>query len=105
MKYISTRANAPTLSFTDAVLAGLASDGGLYVPASLPRFAASEIAGWAQLSYQELAHRIMLPFVGDDLTSAQLRDIIEKSYSGFRHPAIAPLTQYTTRCCMPRDGP
>jgi len=59
MKYISTRGKAPTLSFGDVLLAGLANDGGLYVPETLPQFSQEEIASWASLSYQELAFKVM----------------------------------------------
>lgn len=93
VKYISTRGQAPELSFEDVVLTGLASDGGLYVPDRLPQFSAKEIAGWAGLSYEELAFRIMSPFVAGAVPDAQLKDIIARSYSGFRHPATAPLVQ------------
>ncbi len=93
MKYISTRGQAPALSFEDAVLTGLASDGGLYVPETLPKFDSATIASWAGLSYQDLALEIIKPFIDGALTDSELSAIIEKSYSNFRHPAIAPLVQ------------
>jgi len=93
MKYISTRGDAPTLNFEEAVLAGLATDGGLYVPESLPKFSHEEIASWAGLSYQELAFNIMSPFVDGEISDSDLKAIIEKAYSSFRHDAIAPLVQ------------
>ncbi len=93
MKYISTRGQSPALTFEDAVLAGLASDGGLYVPETIPQFSREEIASWAGLSYQELAFRVMSPFVAGELSDDDLRALIEKSYSTFRHDAIAPLVQ------------
>lgn len=93
MKYISTRGDAPALSFEEVVLTGLASDGGLYVPQQLPEFSAQEIATWSALSYQELAFKIMQPFVGGELDDSELQNIIAKAYAGFRHPAIAPLIQ------------
>ncbi len=93
MKYISTRGLAPALTFEEAVLAGLASDGGLYVPETIPEFSPQEIASWAGLSYQELAFRLMTPFVADEVSADDLRSLIEKSYSTFRHDAIAPLVQ------------
>ena len=68
MDYISTRGSAPALDFEGATLAGLASDGGLYVPREWPRFSADEIAAMAGLPYAELAARVMQPFVGDSLT-------------------------------------
>ncbi len=93
MKYISTRGQSPALNFEEAVLAGLASDGGLYVPETIPQFSRDEIASWAGLSYQELAFRVMAPFVAGELSDDDLRSLIEKSYSTFRHDAIAPLVQ------------
>src|SRR5690554_948959 len=93
MKYISTRGQAPALSFEQVVLTGLAPDGGLYVPETLPEFSQQEIASWAGLSYQELAFNIMSPFVDGAVPDADLKNIIADSYAGFRHPAIAPLVQ------------
>lgn len=93
MKYISTRGQAPTLSFEDVVLTGLASDGGLYVPANIPQFSREEIAGFRSLSYQELAFKIIAPFVDGEISDADLKAIIAKSYAHFRHSAIAPLVQ------------
>ncbi len=93
MKYISTRGEAPSLSFEDVVLTGLASDGGLYVPESLPKFSQEEIASWAGLSYQDLAFKIIAPFVAGEVPDADLKKIIDDSYATFRHDAIAPLVQ------------
>ncbi len=93
MKYISTRGQAPSLSFEDVVLTGLASDGGLYVPETLPKFSKETIASWVGLSYRELAFEIMSPFVDGEVPEAELKAIINKSYDGFRHSAIAPLVQ------------
>lgn len=93
MKYISTRGQAPTLSFEEVVLTGLASDGGLYVPETLPYFSKDEIASWVGLSYEELAFKIIAPFIDGELSDAELKAIIAKSYSTFRHTAKAPLVQ------------
>lgn len=93
MRYISTRGQAPELDFRGVLLAGLASDGGLYVPASIPQFSPREIAEFADLSYQELAQKIITPFIGDFATSAELSAMIDKAYRTFRHAAIAPLVQ------------
>lgn len=93
MKYISTRGNAPSLNFEDVVLTGLASDGGLYLPETLPKFSKEEITSWAGLSYQALAFKIISPFVDGEVADDELKEIIDKSYSTFRHPAIAPLIQ------------
>jgi threonine synthase len=93
VKYISTRGQAPALTFEEVVLTGLAPDGGLYVPETLPKFSAEEIASWAGLSYQELAFKVMSPFVAGAIADDDLKQIIESAYSGFRHSAIAPLVQ------------
>lgn len=93
MKYISTRGTAPVLGFEDVLLTGLASDGGLYVPESLPHYSAAEIASWSALDYSQLAYRIIQPFVADAIKDADLRAIIDDSYAQFRHAAVAPLVQ------------
>lgn len=93
MKYISTRGQAPSLSFEEVVLTGLASDGGLYVPETLPEFSREEIASWAGLSYQELAFKVMSPFVAGEIPDDDLRGLIDAAYASFRHQGIAPLVQ------------
>ncbi len=93
MRYISTRAKAPDLSFEEAMLTGLARDGGLYVPEQVPVMAKEDIASLAGLSYEETAFRVMRPFIGDTFTDAEFRDLIAKAYAGFDHPARAPLKQ------------
>jgi threonine synthase len=91
--YISTRGQAKPLSFEDAVLAGLASDGGLFVPDVVSQFAPHELVAMSGLSYTELALRVMQPFIGKAVPEQDLRRLIEGAYKGFRHPAIAPLKQ------------
>ena len=93
MRYISTRGQAPELSFEETMLTGLARDGGLYVPATLPFFAPGEIAAMAGLSYEEVAFRVMRPFLGDSFTDQEFGDIIARAYAGFGHAARAPLKQ------------
>ena len=93
MKYVSTRGEAPELSFEDVVLTGLASDGGLYLPKELPSFSQDEIASWTGLEYRELAFRIISVFVDGEIADVDLKKIIDTSYDGFRHDAIAPLVQ------------
>ena len=94
MDYISTRGRAPALDFEGATLAGLASDGGLYVPREWPRFSEAEIAAMAGLSYAELAQRIMQPFVGDSLTPERLLELTRAAYGRFAHAAVTPLKQF-----------
>lgn len=93
MQYISTRGTAPKVDFKGALLAGLASDGGLYVPETVPTLSPAEISALAGLSYPELALKIMTPFVGDSFTQADLKRMIDTAYGNFRHTAVAPLTQ------------
>ncbi|QIB66864.1 threonine synthase [Kineobactrum salinum] len=93
MKYISTRGGAPALDFEQVLLTGLAQDGGLYLPETLPRFSADEIAAMAELDYPQLAQRIIEPFVGDCIPAADLQQIIVDTYAVFRHNAVAPLVQ------------
>src|SRR5690606_13689278 len=93
MKYISTRGRAPALNFEQVLLTGLAPDGGLYVPETLPVYSGAEIQSWIGLSYTELAFRIIKPFVDDCIPPADLKAIIDETYVDFRHPAIAPLVQ------------
>jgi len=93
MRYISTRGQAPALNFEDVLLAGLASDGGLYVPENLPRFTQEQIASWADLPYHELAFNVMRPFVTDSIPDADFKQILQETYGVFAHSAVAPLRQ------------
>ena len=93
MHYVSTRGAAPTLGFGAAMMTGLARDGGLYVPASVPVMPEGEIAALAGLPYEEVAFRVMWPFVDGAFGEAELRGLIAKAYAGFGHAARAPLMQ------------
>lgn len=93
MRYISTRGQAPTLSFSEAMMTGLARDGGLYVPETVPVMSAEEIAALAGQPYEEIAFRVMWPFLGDTFTQEEFRGLIAKAYAGFGHAARAPLVQ------------
>jgi len=93
MKYISTRGNAPELTFEDVLLTGLASDGGLYVPKEVPQFSLEEIESWRDLSYTELAHKVIYPFVEGSVDSESLQTMINEVYNSFGHKAVAPVQQ------------
>ena len=93
MRYVSTRGQAPVLSFEEVMLAGLARDGGLYVPQSWPQLSADEIAGLAGQSYEAAAFRVMRPFIGDAFPDAEFRRLIDEAYASFDHPARCPLLQ------------
>ncbi len=95
MKYISTRGNAPELSFEDVLLTGLAADGGLYVPKDIPQFSLEEIESWRDLPYTELAFKIIYPFVEGSVDAEALKKMLASVYNNsvFGHKAIAPLQQ------------
>ncbi len=93
MRYISTRGEAPTLDFVDVMLAGLARDGGLYVPESWPRLDAAAISGFAGRPYAEVAVEVIRPFIGGTIADADLSRMAREAYGGFRHPATVPLVQ------------
>lgn len=89
MRYVSTRGQAPELGFTDVLLAGLASDGGLYVPAEWPRLPQGTIG----MSYAERAAQVMQTFVGDEIAPDALLAMCTAAYATFDHPAVVPLVQ------------
>ena len=93
MRYISTRGTAPALTFEEAMLSGLARDGGLYVPETIPQMNADDIRALHGLSYEEIAFRVMRPYVGDGFTDEVFADLIAEAYAGFGHGARAPLVQ------------
>ena len=97
MKYVSTRGDAPELGFCDAVLAGLARDGGLYVPAHWPTLSTEKIASFAGKPYKDVAFDIISPFVDGEIPDTDLKGMIEEAYSTFHNPAIAPLVQLDHR--------
>ncbi|MBK1872837.1 MULTISPECIES: threonine synthase [Marinobacter] len=96
MRYISTRGEAPALGFEDVLLTGLAPDGGLYVPESLPHFSLEEIRSWRGLPYTQLAFNIMYPFVEEAIPEADFRHMLDETYAAFAHKAVAPLVQLDT---------
>ncbi|MDJ0826083.1 MAG: threonine synthase [Rhodobacter sp.] len=93
MRYISTRGQAPVLSFEEAMLTGLARDGGLYLPETIPQMTLDDIAALAGRPYEDIAFRVMRPFIGDAFTDADFTEIIAKAYATFTHAARAPLVQ------------
>ena len=93
MRYVSTRGEAPALGFCDALLAGLARDGGLYVPLEWPRFSPDEIRGMRGLAYPDLAVRLLTPFIGDEIEPKTFRRIVAEAYSTFSHDAVCPIVQ------------
>ncbi|MFA6264843.1 MAG: threonine synthase [Pseudolabrys sp.] len=93
MHYVSTRGAGAKLDFVEVMLAGLARDGGLYVPTAWPSLSKEAIAGFAGRPYAEVAVEVIKPFVGNAIAEADLARIAHEAYGTFRHPAVAPLTQ------------
>ncbi len=93
MKYVSTRGEAPVLGFSDALLAGLARDGGLYLPESYPQFSAEDIRNLRGKSYVEIALAVLSPFVNGEIPAAEFEKMVRESYGSFRHDAVCPLVQ------------
>ncbi len=93
VKYVSTRGEAPVLDFEDVLLAGLARDGGLYLPLTWPRFATDEIRAMAGQPYDHVAFEVISRFTGDTFSEAELREMLSQAYATFNHPAVTPLRQ------------
>jgi threonine synthase len=93
MRYVSTRGQAPAAGFVDAVLGGLAPDGGLYVPERWPQISADEIAGFAARPYAEVAAQIIGAFAEGEIAAADVADMCADAYATFAHAAVVPLVQ------------
>ena len=91
MKYISTRNSSKEYSFKDVFIKGLADDGGLFVPKQIKKYSTEELESLSGLSYQDLAKKIIYPFIGDFMTVNELSDIVDKSYSVFRKDNVVDL--------------
>ncbi len=96
MRYVSTRGQAPASGFAEVLLAGLAPDGGLYLPESWPVFSPAELRAMRALAYPELAARVIAPFAAGSFTEAELAALLREAYAGFAHPAVCPLVQLET---------
>ena len=93
MRYVSTRGQSPSVGFVDAVLAGLAPDGGLYVPEAWPTFTADEIAAFAGRPYHEVAAAVIGAFAGEEIAPDVLLEMCREAYATFNHTAVVPLVQ------------
>jgi len=93
MRYISTRGQSAAVGFTEAVLGGLAPDGGLYVPEAWPQFSADRIAAFAAMPYAQVAAEVLGAFAGDEIPTADLRAMCEEAYATFSHKAVVPMVQ------------
>src|SRR5262245_10580970 len=96
VRYVSTRGEAPPLGFIEVTLAGLARDGGLYVPETWPALSPESIAALAGKPYAEAAVEVIRPFVGDAISEGELSRLAREAYGTFRHPAVVPLAQFDT---------
>lgn len=97
MRYVSTRGEAPSLGFCDVLLTGLARDGGLYVPETWPTMDRGAITGLFGKPYAEVAVEVIRPFVGGEISDADLMRMAQEAYATFRHPAVVPLDQIAPR--------
>ncbi len=93
MFYLSTRGEAPKISFTEALLAGLAPDGGLYVPETMPRLSPEILRGFAGAPYVDVAQTVISPFLDDTFAPDDFRAMLVAAYETFRHKAVTPLAQ------------
>ncbi len=93
MRYSSTRGGVEPIGFAQAVMMGLATDGGLLLPQSIPQVDPASLKRWAGLSFQELAVEVMLPFVDEDLNRNELEHLVQRSYASFSHPEVTPVVE------------
>lgn len=96
MRYVSTRGEAASLGFCDTLMAGLARDGGLYVPETWPSFSATQLKEMRGLSYTDLAIAVLSPFIGNEIKPVDFVRMVRDSYASFRHDAVCPLVQTGT---------
>jgi threonine synthase len=97
LNYISTRGTAPKLGFDDVLLAGLARDGGLYLPETWPKLSPETIRGFKDKPFADIAVEVIHPFTGGTISRADLQRMANEAYAGFGHPAVAPLVQLAPR--------
>src|ERR1700752_2504298 len=93
MRYVSTRGQAPARDFAGVLLAGLAEDGGLYVPETWPSLTQADLRALRGLPYAELVARVIQPFIGTSIPFARLQELCHDAYRCFDHPAVVPLIQ------------
>ncbi len=93
MNYVSTRGAAQKLGFEDVLLAGLARDGGLYVPKSWPQISAGQIASFAAMPFDEIAADVIHPFIGDGIAKSDLARMTREAYANFGRPEVTPLVR------------
>jgi len=97
MEFISTRGKVEKIGFLDAVLMGLADDGGLLIPSEIPQVSTSKLKEWSQLSYQDLAYEIFSLYIGEEIPKDELKQLIAESYATFRDPEVTPVRKITDK--------
>ncbi len=97
MRYLSTRGGVERVSFADAVMMGLGTDGGLLVPESIPTLSAATLREWSALRFQDLAVEVLTPYVGASIPRADLVDLVARSYASFTHPEVTPVSEHAGR--------
>ena len=100
MRYVSTRNTSKTYEFKDVFIKGLADDGGLFIPSSLPNYSEKEIQELRSLNYSDLAKKIIFPFIGNFMDKDELSKIIDKSYSVFRKKNVVDLIKVGDRSVL-----
>ncbi len=93
MRYVSTRGGVEPVTFAEAVMMGLATDGGLLLPDTFPQVDDTTLRRWAGLSFTNLAVEVMLPYVAEDLTREELTQLVDRSYASFSHPEVTPVVK------------
>ncbi|MBF0587789.1 MAG: threonine synthase, partial [Magnetococcales bacterium] len=93
MRYISTRGGVEPVTFSEAVMMGLATDGGLLLPERIPQVDAETLTRWSGLSFQQLSTEVMDLFTGDDIPKADLAEMVQRSYATFNHPEVTPVVK------------
>ena len=93
MRYVSTRGGVDPITFSQAVMMGLATDGGLLLPETFPQVAQADLRRWSGMPFPELAVEVMHPYMGSDISLQQLSELVERSYSGFSHPEVTPVVK------------
>lgn len=97
MRYLSTRGGVAPIGFAEAVMMGLATDGGLLVPETIPRVTPPTLRAWAGLGFADLATEVLALYVGDDLSRAELAALVARAYAGFAHPEVTPVASVAGR--------
>ena len=91
MLYKSTRGESPLVPFSEVLLGGLAPDGGLYMPENFPKFSLQEIQSWSELPFYQLAHKVLYPFVEEEINETVFSDLLREAYETFDEKDVVNL--------------